>query len=233
MLIAMSDAAMATEATTGPAVWVVPDGVKINPATAQPYNHAVRHQDYRRSNPVWQDGQVRLYAARGETVAFQIVIRAADRPIRQVDISTEPLRAADGKQIGNDRYAAFREWFITVKTPATSSYGPGDYPEPLIPARAPRHGLPLTVPPHRCEVLWIDLAVPRDAAAATYRGLVRLTASGKCLAKLPVELTVWDIVLPLAPSQVFDTPIYMGQIARQADPARRGAGPVSTWSPRM
>jgi len=214
-------------------VWAVPDSVKINPLTGRPYNHAISTEDYSLRNPVWQKPRIRLYAARNETVAFQLVIKAAGGQVNRVDVKVSDLTAGSVVIPADRCVRIFREWFIQVQLPAESSYGPGWYPEPLVPADAPRYHIPMDVQPERCEVVWVDIAVPADATAGLYRGEVRVTSKQGVEAVLPLELTVWPFALPAKPSQVFDIPIYPSVIAHWVMPPGSDYSSVSKWPERM
>jgi len=214
-------------------VWAVPDCVKINPQTGQPYNHALKGKDYGKANPVFQDGRIRLYAARNETTAFQVVLQAREKAADRVDLRITDLAGSKGILPAAACVRLYREWFIQVQQPAEFSYGPGWYPEPLVPRDAPRYHLPMTVSPQRCEVVWVDLAVPADAAAGKYTAVLQVFSRDQVLAEIPLELQVWSFALPAEPSLVFDTPIYPGHVAHWVAPPGTDTRTVSKWPAAM
>ena len=73
---------------------------------------------------------------------------------------------------------------------------PARYYDALIPASAPKGGMPFALEPHRRLALWVDVEVPRTARAGRYAGTLRLTAAGHDAAELAVRLEVFDFVLP-------------------------------------
>ena len=90
-----------------------------------------------------------------------------------------------------------------------TSLGRGWYPDPLIPLDGPAAGtlpgLPMSlpdginrVPNQRAQGFWVDIWIPRDAPAGSYRGDVVVTTDGE-RHLLPVELEV----LPLELSDEF------------------------------
>lgn len=200
-------------------VWAIDDGEKIRQsATDTPFEHGV-------DNPVWQPGQpVRLFAMRNESVAMQVVVEAGAEPLDAVTVDLEKLDGPDGAHIwdvGIPQSAVgrpierFVEHFVNVrrasggKTPgeslgweAGSGPAPGAWiglvPDALIPVEhAPDWDpYPMHVEPRTNAVVWIDLDVPRDQHAGTYRGEVRVAQGKVELATLPVELEVADAMLP-------------------------------------
>ncbi len=80
-----------------PHVWVIDDGEKIRrDATATPFERGDE-------NPVWRPGQpARLFAMRGESIAFQVVVHAGDMPLDSVSVELRDLVKAgdpDGPRI--------------------------------------------------------------------------------------------------------------------------------------
>lgn len=96
----------------------------------------------------------------------------------------------------------YREWYVEVTRPSESpamSTGLGWYPDALVPADAPRLGLPVDVPAGKVQGVWVDLRIPRDAPAGAYTGTITVTADGggRSIAVLPLALRVYDFDLPV------------------------------------
>jgi len=66
----------------------------------------------------------------------------------------------------------------------------GWWPDPLVPGEV------FAVEANRTQPVWVTFRVPKDAPAGEYRGAVRLTMGGKALARVPLEVRVWDFALP-------------------------------------
>ncbi|MCG8425648.1 MAG: DUF4091 domain-containing protein [Proteobacteria bacterium] len=187
-------------------VYVFDDGVKIA-RDGRIFTH-VSLDDYEERNPAWDGKMIRLGGARGETVAFQIVFRAGPEALPAVDVQLSALRQLPSIQdSGPDRrptidagqFARFRQWYVKVTRPSTSprqSTGPGEYPDALIPADVPEHGLPVSVAANQWQGVWIDLTIPRDAAPATYRGTAIARSRDTELAHFDVTLEVYNFGLP-------------------------------------
>ncbi|HEX6970748.1 MAG TPA: hypothetical protein VF234_00820, partial [Limnochordia bacterium] len=75
------------------AVWAVSDGEKIR---REQTDHPLR-----RGNAVWNGRRVRLFAARNEIVAFQLIVTAGEEPVTGLRVSVTPLVHASGATIAN------------------------------------------------------------------------------------------------------------------------------------
>lgn len=155
--------------------------------------------------------EARLKAARNETEAFQVVVRAGDGGLKDVNATITDLSGDGGRTISRAQVSLFREHYLEVKTPSPKSKeGPGFYPDALIPfpaegakpsAKPPRFtAVPFVLPAELNQPLWVEVRVPKDAAPGDYAGILTVTAAGVPPATVPVALTVWDFVLPDAPS---------------------------------
>ncbi len=155
--------------------------------------------------------RVHLQAARNEYAPFQIVIRAGAAGLEGVTAAAEPLMTRRGKAISVLQFAFYREHYVHVKKLSPRSKGElGWYPDALIPFVDPSTGkppvearfaaAPFKVSANANQPLWVDLAIPKDAAPGDYDGSVTVTARGEKPVKIPVHLTVWDFVLPDTPS---------------------------------
>ncbi len=149
---------------------------------------------YRAANHVWsaKEKRIRLYAARNEFVAFQLL---AEGKAKGVDVSlsfdeTQPALATKGD--ANDtqpRASWFR--FRYVNTSA------GPLPDPLIPV-AGRFDFPAgdeAIDGQRFSSLLAEVYVPHHAIPGLHKGTLTLRHAGQTLT-LAVELYVHDFALP-------------------------------------
>ncbi|MGB2716260.1 MAG: hypothetical protein WBC51_18905, partial [Vicinamibacterales bacterium] len=197
-------------------VWALHDGDKVE-------RDAVNHPASQR-NAVWDGRTVRLFGARNEVVAFQVIVEAGAAGIRQLSVKFPGLTSA------NDRitYRApsldpsdfigrpiqiFAANYMLVTTPSHASWvfrrgSPAEPPDPtgwkpvqLVPenARQGRGGLPVSVRPNDNQSLWIDIYIDRHRKPGRYRGTISIDTDG-APRTLPVELDVLDFVLPDANS---------------------------------
>ncbi len=139
---------------------------KVNPTsgnTIPPHDAA-----YLAANHLWSAKQklVRLYAAKNEFVAFQVVLRGGAEGVTPTIKLPDPLKA---------EVLEFRN----VKTKS------GPLPDPLVPIKGALSS----------GAFLADLYVPHDAKPGKHVGTLTLTKGGESLA-IAIELNVWDFTLP-------------------------------------
>ncbi len=150
-----------------------------------------------------------IKAARNESEAFQIVIRAPNgQALSNVNVVASSLVGPGGALAGPVRL--YREHYVRVTSSTGGSpYPPGWWPDALIPFVHPETGQPLgarfqaapfTVNAGQNQPVWVEVQVSRTAPAGTYEGHLTVTASGHAPFEVPVTLTVWNFTLPTRPS---------------------------------
>lgn len=196
------------------AVWAVNDGERIDRDDLANAN--------KKANSVWDGQKIRLFAARNEVVAFQVITESDDQGLKELSAALPELAGPDGK--ASIKYAppkedptdyvgrpiqVFSAHYINVKKPTACTwiYQPGSAaaplkptgwkPEMLVPenARAGRGGFPLAVPASSSQSIWFEIYTARNLPAGLYKGSVTVTADG-AKTTLPVELEVLDFTLP-------------------------------------
>jgi hypothetical protein len=177
-------------------LWVIDDGEKIKRDEVDtPFERGAE-------NPVWRPGEpIRLFALRGETVAFQVVIEGpADGVTLEVSL----------EGIASDRFV---EHFFEIEKPSSTrgsaeslgwvkGSGPppgrftGFIPDALIPVEiAPAWSpWPMRVAAGQNGIVWIDLHVPSDRAPGLVHGEVKVAGR-----TIPLELEVLPHTLPAHP----------------------------------
>ncbi len=162
------------------------------------------------AEPIAWQKPIRVDLARNEFESAQLVVEApADRQLNDVSVTITPLtRDTDPKDIWPSREISLWE----VGQVETYNLWPphqslGWLPDPLRPL-----GKPFVVPAgHRYAILVRFHARP-ELVAGTYRGKVTVSAAGMPLARLPVEVTVWNFALPVQQHFTLSIPIWGGQM---------------------
>ena len=180
-----------------PAAWVVPSTLRV-PIASPP-----------RSRPA-----AAIEAARGETESFQLVVHAVGGQLDGVRVAVSTLHRSDGAAIGGRSIALFREQYVRVRS--HSPRGSGSrvwwrwFPDALVPfvdpvtrrpprARSRYPASPFAVRAGNNQPVWVDVTVPRDAAAGTYTGTWSVRAGGDATPLTgTVSLRVRDFSLPVA-----------------------------------
>jgi hypothetical protein len=156
-------------------------------------------------------GDARLMAARNETEAFQIILRAGDKGFKGSSVVASDLKGEGGRVIERRHLSVFREQYLELKTPSPKSKeGAGIYSDALLPlpepgARPPEKpprfaAAPFLVPPDFNQPFWVEVRVPKDAAPGEYAGTITIASADEKPLTVPLTLTVWDFALPETPS---------------------------------
>ena len=134
----------------------------------------------------------KLLTVRGGTVGLQLAVRS-DEAIESLHVGTFELKQGAMSLIVRES-TIYREAYVPVTEPSGNLWTtPRDWPDPLIPQDfVTDEGLAAG----ETAAFWIDLEVPREMPAGTYRGTIRLWA-GLQTYERPVELKVADISLPV------------------------------------
>lgn len=188
------------KAQTGPIVWVAPSLQRVGP-----------------DDPAGGGAQAQIRAARGEYESFQIVVRAPAGGLSSVNVEVTDLAGPQGAVIPHGNLTLYREHYVHVSSASGPSWnwgeneplGPGWYPDGLIPFVNPATGedlsgaaldaVPFDLAGDKNQSIWVDVFVPRTAAAGLYTGSFTVT-SDQGTATGRIELTVWNFTLPLKPS---------------------------------
>jgi hypothetical protein len=155
-------------------------------------------------------GAVTLEAARGETVAFQLVLRRGVHGPGSARVSLPPLVGPAGQRLVPQ---LFEEQTIVVRQGSSAMFGPGllgpgVYPDPLVPLVDGHLDLW-----RGNRLVWIDLAVPSAATPGSYRTSLRVELPGRTLER-EVRLEVRPVVLP--PRQPLVMILYLLQLLEEA-----------------
>ena len=193
-------------------VWAVHDGEKVERDAA---DHPAS-----RGNAVWDGRTVRIFGARNEIVAFQVIVEADDKGVEALSVRLPELAAArdriayrapaaDPTDFVDRPIKIFSVNYMLIETPSHASWvydrgTPAAPPDPtgwkpvqLVPehARRGRGGLPVAVRPGETQAIWIEVYIARDRAPGEYRGTIDVRADGSRRA-VPVALEVFDFTLP-------------------------------------
>jgi len=193
-------------------VWAVGDGDKVE---RDEKNHPASAR-----NAVWDGRVVRLFAARNEIIAFQVIVEADGDGIGQLSVRLPELVSATDRityqppgadptnsvgrpiQIFTTNYMLVSDvsnasWVFERGSPAAPSDPTGWKPVQLVPenARRGRGGMPVSIKKNENQAVWIEIYVETARAPGTYRGTISVQTD-HTRRSLPVELQVFDFALP-------------------------------------
>ncbi len=157
----------------------------------------------------WQE-PVSLALARNEFESAQIVIEAASgQTLHEVRITLGPLT-----QNGNpsqlwpaENITLWRFEDIEVYNLWEPHQSLGWFPDPLVPLNEP-----FTVEAGLRQRLLVCFFAASEMPAGTYRGELFITTAGAGEKRLPIEVTVWDFLLPVEQHFTLTIPIWGGQM---------------------
>ena len=195
-------------------IWAVNDGEKIERTDL--------NSPYKNLNSAWDGRTVKIFGARNEIIAFQVIVEAGAEGIQQLTASLTELSQKGGKgtikyaQPANDptnyvgrpiqlfsvnymnvEIASHADWVFKPGSPAAPKDPTGWKPVQLVPenARAGRGGFPLQVASSQNQAIWIEVYTNKTLPAGLYHGDVTIVADGQ-KQTIPVELELFDFTLP-------------------------------------
>jgi hypothetical protein len=165
-------------------VWAFPEVTKVDPVSGEVLLEEGAG-DFRRANPVWDGrrGAVRLAAARGEIVSFQVAVegKAAGCKLRVSDL------AGTGGAIPARGVRLWRNWYVGKQS---------EYAIPLAPgAEFDCPAADNKVAGQTLQAVTVDVHVPRDTRPGDYAGKVTVH-SGSYVAELALKVVVYDVAIP-------------------------------------
>jgi hypothetical protein len=196
-------------------VWALDDGEKIK---KEDITNSLATD---KNNAVWKNNSVNIFGARNEIVAFQLMIQADVSGATNVNVVISDLKngssvipgsatgPADPFDYRGRNVELFTEHYLNItkrsppawffKESATpSAYYMGWVPDCLIPFSAPagKGGAPFSIEGNNNQGVWVDIFIPKNAAAGTYKGQTIVSVSDKVFATIPISLKVYDFTLP-------------------------------------
>ncbi len=129
--------------------------------------------------------------ARNEYEPFQLVLSPKQR-LDAVQIEVGDLQTHAGQILSAEHIEVNKVGYVNVEE-VTDQYGTlGPWPDPL-----PKLAQPFSVSADENTPLWCTVYAPDKQPAGVYRGVVKIWAGDMVLAEVPLEVTVFDITLPV------------------------------------
>lgn len=175
-------------------IWAYSDTEKAHPVTGNlleqvggagyPTLRATQLQD---DYSVWDHGGIRLFGARGETVAFHLFVESPTGEARGIQV-TMPESLTGGPQPIRPIFSLFRDWYVKE----------GDwFPEACIPLTK-TFDIPAAdnkVPGQTNQSILVEMLVPKSARPGIYRSEVQVSANGRT-DRIPLDLEVNSLTMP-------------------------------------
>lgn len=144
-----------------------------------------------RTRPLPQEKSkaIRIETAKNEAEAAQLVLRPS-QALKGLAIKAEALKGPLDAVIPTECVELLQVGYVNVVQPTDKVRAAGWWPDPLPPMTSP-----IDLEANQNQPIWVRVKAPRDAAAGQYKGDLILQADGY-EAKVPLEVTVFDFVLP-------------------------------------
>lgn len=151
----------------------------------------------------------RFFAARGETISFQLVLKAGSQ-LSGVDIAADNLYSSESSiKAGN--ITVYREHYLPLRQSSPGApVREEELPDALIPLRHPATGMinqggsiaaaNATIPAGTNQPYWVDVAIPSSAIAGAYSGSLTVMSEGSQIASVDFTIVVWNAALPATPA---------------------------------
>ena len=199
-------------------LWAAEDLCKVDPVEGRILIDGQNYKDsgnYRKQNPVWSGGEgtVKLQAARGEVVSFQLVLGRKVESLTGISVVAGDL-SGSGKIRASESINCFRTWYQDVVPRKEELSGPWErivdqdhqaawHPVACIPLGgefASSFSIPSPDnmgPDQQYQSVWVDVFVPKKTKAGKYTGSITIRANElQKPASVPVELEVYPFALP-------------------------------------
>ncbi len=195
-------------------IWAVNDGEKVERDDLNNVNKS--------ANSAWDGRKIKIFGARNEIIAFQVIVEAGENPIKQLSVKLPELRqrggnarikytspSADPTNYVGRPIQLFSVNYMNVETPSHAGwvFAPGSANAPkdptgwkpvqLVPenAKPGRGGFPLYVERIQNQAVWVEVYTNRNLPAGVYLGQVAVNADGQ-KQTIPIELELFDFTLP-------------------------------------
>jgi len=157
-----------------------------------------------RSTPPGELKEVKVKAAANEYEPFRLIIHSDTRPLKDVKVTVSNLKSKNG-EISAANIQLYRANYLHITKPSLRTKNPVDwYPDALIPFMEPQAGnknityvaVPFSVDTAQNAEVWCDLFIPPGTKPGIYLGAATVLVGESKMAKIPIELKVWDFELP-------------------------------------
>ncbi|TDD58404.1 DUF4091 domain-containing protein [Kribbella antibiotica] len=152
---------------------------------------------------------IRLHAARNEYESGQVIVRTTTGST-DIGVTASELTGPGGAKLTG--IEVFEQRYIAVDraTPNAGGWGPGVYPDALVPLTPTRR---ITASTNANLGIWFTVNIHKGAPAGHYTGSLTITG-GTAPVVVPIDLEVWNFELPDQWSTATAVSIWYQQVAR-------------------
>lgn len=136
--------------------------------------------------------RARITLAQNEHEALQVILAPLTDNAVQLELSASALRTAKGKVVPGATVSVRPVGYTGLMVDGKIISEP--WPDPLL------EDSYVQLEPGKLQPLWVDVFVPRGTKAGAYQTLISLKLSEAVVMKYPIDVTVYDFVLPGRPT---------------------------------
>ena len=224
---------------TGSGVYIITEGLVVQEKPEVKLTVLNSLERIGQNQPLFGETRAIIKAAKNEVESFQVVVGAVQKNVRVVKAEMSDLTGNAGT-IGKENITLYREEYARVRRSSPmAQLPPGLFADPLVPFINPQTGqpiepfsqyrkkwgdpmissgyemyaLPFDVWKGENQPVWVDVYIPKNAAAGEYKGTFTVTLANfpdqwgtkpetvvNKLVTIPVTVIVWDFSLPDGPT---------------------------------
>ena len=158
-----------------------------------------------------------LEGIKGDVAAVQVMV-TAKKDVSSFELKAGELKHENGSDvIAAENFEILAERYIEVANPSAQSISAncfiGWYPDALVPMSAYKAKKDNKIKKSENQGIWLNVTIPEDASAGTYKGTMKLDLDGAKL-DLPVSVKVYDVSMPSEIHAKTSFNIWYGEIEK-------------------
>lgn len=157
-----------------------------------------------------RDYTLRMHGIRGDVESIQLMITPSVNVV-SYDFTVGDLKSEDGTVFSAENLEVFAEWYVEITESYNMDAYYGFYPDALVPLENFKILHHNSIDAGQNQGIWINANIPADQAAGFYTGNGVLNIDGTEY-NVPIELKVYDVVMPEENHQPSSYAIWYDQI---------------------
>lgn len=141
-----------------------------------------------------RDSTLRMHGVRDDVESIQLMITPSVN-VASYDFKINDLKNDKGDVFKAENFEFFAEWYIEITESYNMDAYYGFYPDALVPLENYQNLHHDSIDAGQNQGIWVNANIPVDQAPGFYTGTGELDIDGTKFS-VPVELTVYDVVLP-------------------------------------
>ncbi len=141
-----------------------------------------------------RDFTLRMYGIRGDVESVQLLI-TPDHYVEEYFFEVDDLLTASGDKIKKSNIEVLSQLYTYVEDSMYNDTYDGFYPDALVPVKAVRRERSNYIRANENQGIWFNVTIPEDAAPGFYTCTGKLELDDEEY-DIPIELTVYDVVMP-------------------------------------